>query len=337
MPLQNRWWFWSAVTGIASIILILTLIAVALAIVAVRSRNQAQQERRALQWISQKLTGPLSVREIAISAADESKRIFRHDVFSLNVIDTAHEKFQNVYKEETPPGGSAPVEISVSLKEDFPNPADSYRRILAGGVAHDFNNLLVAIMGYSEMALQEIEPDSSLRKKIEEVIKAGTRAKSLTQQLLAFSRKQVIQPEVLNLNAVVTEMFSLLERLLGEDIEIRFDLDHSLGCVKVDRGQIEQVVVNLSVNARDTMTQGGLPSFLHGTLNCEPVRNVGKPESFPANTFFSASAIPAEGWMNRSSSIYLNRFSQPKKKTKAPALDYRPSIASSDRTAEVSL
>lgn len=128
---------------------------------------------------------------------------------------------------------------------------------LAGGVAHDFNNMLTAIVGYSQFALSRLASDDPVRKYVEEIKKAGDRAASLTRQLLAFSRKQILQPKTLNLNAVVTDMEKLLRRLIGEDIQLVTVLGENLGLIKVDPGQIEQVIMNLAVNARDAMPEGG--------------------------------------------------------------------------------
>ena len=128
---------------------------------------------------------------------------------------------------------------------------------LAGGVAHDFNNLLTIITGYSQLLLRNLGPSDPLRAEIEEIKKAGERAGSLTQQLLAFSRRQVLLPKVLDLNAVVGSMGGMLQRLLREDIHLVAALDHTLGPVRADPGQLEQVIMNLVVNARDAMPQGG--------------------------------------------------------------------------------
>ena len=129
---------------------------------------------------------------------------------------------------------------------------------LSGGVAHDFNNLLGVIIGYAEALQQDPTGNESYREAIDEILKAGHRAASLTQQLLAFSRKQVLEPKILDLNAVVADIEKMLRRLIGEDIELKIICAADLGKVKADRGQIDQVIMNLAVNARDAMPRGGL-------------------------------------------------------------------------------
>jgi len=128
---------------------------------------------------------------------------------------------------------------------------------LAGGVAHDFNNLLSVIIGYSDFILTKLDKENHITKYIEEISKAGQRAASLTQQLLAFSRKQTLQPTALDLNTLVTEMEKMLRRLIGEDIELIAYLEPKLRPVKADHGQVEQIIMNLTVNARDAMPMGG--------------------------------------------------------------------------------
>jgi CheY-like chemotaxis protein len=129
---------------------------------------------------------------------------------------------------------------------------------LAGGVAHDFNNLLTVIRGYSELLLGRLGPTDAMRKDMEEIKKAADRASGLTRQLLAFSRRQFIAAKVVDLNALVANMDGMLRRLIGEDIvELCAELDSSAGAIKADPGQVEQVIMNLVVNARDAMPTGG--------------------------------------------------------------------------------
>jgi PAS domain S-box-containing protein len=129
--------------------------------------------------------------------------------------------------------------------------------LLAGGIAHDFNNLLTVITGYSDLTLMRLDKVDPLARNVEQIVKATERATSLTRQLLAFSRKQVLQPKVLDLNSVIVNIEKMLGRLIGEDMELSTSLGVGLGHVKVDPGQIEQVIFNLTVNARDAMPKGG--------------------------------------------------------------------------------
>ena len=128
---------------------------------------------------------------------------------------------------------------------------------LAGGVAHDFNNLLTAILGYADLLLDS-DPSAEVRDSVEEIRKAGERAASLTKQLLAFSRKQVLQPKILDLNIVLAETDSMLRRVIGEDVTFVAERDPHLWRVQADPGQIQQVLLNLAVNARDAMPEGGV-------------------------------------------------------------------------------
>jgi PAS domain S-box-containing protein len=128
---------------------------------------------------------------------------------------------------------------------------------LAGGVAHDFNNLLTAILGYCELLLDRVDARDPNRHAVEEINKAGERAASLTGQLLAFSRRQLLQPRVVNLNDVVRSMDTMLQRLIGEDIELETRTQPGIPSVRIDPGQLSQVLVNLAVNARDAMPGGG--------------------------------------------------------------------------------
>ena len=140
---------------------------------------------------------------------------------------------------------------------------------LAGGVAHDFNNLLTAILGYCELLLVDLDPSDPRQADIKEIQKAGESAARLTRQLLALSRKQMIEPTLLDLNVVVTDMRAMLGRLIGEDVKIVLALRPELGCVKADRGQVEQIVLNLAVNARDAMPTGGTLTIETGNVELD--------------------------------------------------------------------
>jgi two-component system, cell cycle sensor histidine kinase and response regulator CckA len=138
---------------------------------------------------------------------------------------------------------------------------------LAGGVAHDFNNVLTAIFGYADLLNEDLPEGHQARRDLDEIRKAAQRASTLTRQLLAFSRQQVLQPMVLSLNDLVEDIQSMLVRLVAEDIELRLRLDPSAGNVRADAGQIQQVLMNLVVNARDAMPAGG--KLLVETANTE--------------------------------------------------------------------
>ena len=140
---------------------------------------------------------------------------------------------------------------------------------LAGGIAHDFNNLLMVILGYSEFLLERIGSDASLRASVQEIANAAQRATSLTRQLLAFSRKQMLAPKVLDLNSIVSQNLKMLTRIIGEDIELDMRAGAEIGAVKADPSQIEQVIMNLAVNARDAMPQGGKLTIETANFTCD--------------------------------------------------------------------
>ena len=129
---------------------------------------------------------------------------------------------------------------------------------LAGGIAHDFNNLLSVIIGFSDLALHRLEPGSAAGHDVERVKSAAHRAAGLTRQLLEFSRRDILQKEVLDLNAVVADLSQMLHRLIGEDIDLRLDLEPRVSPIRADAASLEQVIMNLVVNARDAMPQGGV-------------------------------------------------------------------------------
>jgi two-component system, cell cycle sensor histidine kinase and response regulator CckA len=153
---------------------------------------------------------------------------------------------------------------------------------LAGGIAHDFNNILSVILSYSTILLSELDPGSSASEDVQEIHAAGERAARLTRQLLAFSRRQLLEPRIVDLNEVVAGMDRMTRRLLGEDVVLKISLCPNLGPVRVDVGQIEQVLLNLALNARDAMPSGGVLTIATDNV-LAPVK-VGADEAVPAVT-----------------------------------------------------
>jgi two-component system cell cycle sensor histidine kinase/response regulator CckA len=138
---------------------------------------------------------------------------------------------------------------------------------LAGGVAHEVNNLMTAVLGFGEYALRGLPADRPERADVEEMVKAGRRAAGITQQLLAFSRRQMLTPQVVDPNAIVADITQMLARLLGSDIELSMRLEPRVGRIRADRGQMEQVLVNLVLNARDAMLSGGRLTITTGEVS----------------------------------------------------------------------
>ncbi len=192
-------------------------------------------------WARAVASGKLEGVDVAVEALGKTLRVsafsLRDDRFATIVEDVSEQK---------------------ALEEQF-RQAQKMEAIgtLAGGVAHDFNNLLTAILGYSSLLLDGLGPDHPLKGDVEEILKAGQSAASLTRQLLAFSRRQVLRPTVLDLNATVAGTEKMLRRMIHEDIRLVTKLEPALGRVKADVGQVEQVIMNLAVNARDAMPHGG--------------------------------------------------------------------------------
>jgi PAS domain S-box-containing protein len=183
---------------------------------------------------------------------------------------------------------------------------------LAGGVAHDFNNLLTAILGYADLLLEKLPADDPNRRQMAEIQKAGRSAASLTRGLLAFSRKQVLQPVVLNLNAVVSNSEDLLRRLIGEDIELVITLEPSIAAVKADPAQVEQLLVNLAVNARDAMPTGGRLTIATVNLDEATTR-----DHAPAATGPSSALVVRDTGVGMTDDVRAHIF-EPFFTTKAP-------------------
>jgi hypothetical protein len=168
---------------------------------------------------------------------------------------------------------------------------------LAGGVAHDFNNLLTIIGGYGQMVFDGLEVRDPLRKDIEAVVEAANRACALTRQLLAFSRRQMVQPKVLDLNRLVSKTSKMLRRVIGEDIALRLGVPTEAARVKADPGQLEQVLMNLALNARDAMPTGGTLSIATATAALEALP-AGVPPDLPAGTYVVLSVTDTGTGMN---------------------------------------
>jgi len=191
---------------------------------------------------------------------------------------------------------------------------------LAGGVAHDFNNLLTAISGYSDLLLHRLPDYSTLRRDVEEIRKAGDRAAALTRQLLAFSRRQVLQPKVLDLNGMVTRVERMLRRMIGEDIALSTALSPSLSRVMADPGQIEQVIVNLVANARDAMPDGGGITIATADAELSPAYAAVHPEVRPGPHVLLSVADTGPGMSDEIQAHLFEPFFTTKEKGKGTGL-----------------
>jgi PAS domain S-box-containing protein len=177
---------------------------------------------------------------------------------------------------------------------------------LAGGVAHDFNNLLMVISGYAELIEQSPTTESKKASQyVTQIREASSRAASITRQLLAFSRKQVLEPTILNLNQVVKDLGKMLPRLLGEDIEIVLNLDPHLSTLRADRGQLEQVIMNLAVNARDAMPKGGRLTIETANVTLDTAYHQGGEVSVPAGRHVLLAVSDTGIGMNAETQLHI--------------------------------
>ena len=231
---------------------------------------------------------------------DERRRLVEHDTYT----DKVYDELEATWKKKD--GTRIRVQLSVrasrdkdgriELYEAFVRDITTQRQLeaqlaqaqkmeaigrLAGGVAHDFNNLLTVILSYSDLLLEDLPAGSAPRDDIGQIRKAAQGASELTRQLLAFSRQQVLQPKVVDLNAAVTGIERLLGRVLREDIQLRCTLADDAGAVRVDPGQLEQVLMNLAVNARDAMPQGGQLTIETGNVDLDEAYMQAHPMAAP--------------------------------------------------------
>ena len=180
---------------------------------------------------------------------------------------------------------------------------------------------MTIITGYTHLLRESLRGTPALLEKVEAIAKAGDRASSLTRQLLAFSRRQMTQPKVLNLNDLLSDMGTMLQRLLREDIELTISTYPRLGLIKADPGQIEQVIMNLVINARDAMPQGGKLVLKTANISFEKESANHYPEWSRAPTFALRSATPAPEWMPIHEPTSSSPSLPPKDKAKAPGWD----------------
>ncbi len=191
---------------------------------------------------------------------------------------------------------------------------------LAGGVAHDFNNLLGVITGYGDLLQRDVGPRHPAFARVTEIRKAADRAAALTRQLLAFSRKQVLEPKVLDLNAVVADIEKMLRRLIGEDVQLVTVLGGDLGRVKADPGQMEQVIVNLAVNARDAMPEGGKLIIETGNVDLDAAYARGRPDARPGAHVMLAISDTGHGMDTETLSHMFEPFFTTKEQGKGTGL-----------------
>jgi PAS domain S-box-containing protein len=211
--------------------------------------NLTYDANEAERMIRELMTGQKQIQVFEAKHKRKDGSIYDAEVQIQLHREAGHDKFFAIVNDVTE-SKSLKMQLLASQK------MDAIGR-LAGGIAHDFNNLLTIILGYAEEMIEDLGDNENLRFEAEEIVKAGKRASSLTRQLLTFSRKQVIQPQLMNINDAVGNLVKMLYRMIGEDIEIETKLADDLGNIKGDPGQIEQIIINLALNARDAMQTGG--------------------------------------------------------------------------------
>ncbi len=189
---------------------------------------------------------------------------------------------------------------------------------LAGGVAHDFNNLLTAIIGFASLASDELPAGGPVHRSLAQIRQSAEQAASLTRQLLAFGRRQILLPEVLDLGDVVENVLPMLRRLIGEDITVTTDLGPDVPAIRADRTQVQQVLLNLVVNARDAMPRGGALAIRTSQTTVEAQNSAARTSSRDA-TSSSKSPTPGRAWTPQPPTASSSRSSRPRRSARAPA------------------
>jgi len=243
------------------------------------------------EWAERREWGPGKLRELRLRKADGSW-LWVEACYEITGRPESH--FVVVARDISERKGA---EVETRLLEDELRQAQKMEAVgqLAGGIAHDFNNLLSLIGGYSEILLRRLGSEAEGSKEIAEIGKAAERASRLTRQLLAYSRKQVLEPRVLDLNAVVVETRTMLEPLIGENIELVAALAGDLGSISADDGQIEQIIMNLVVNARDAMPEGGKLLLETRNVTLGNATPAGPPGTTPGDYVVLAVTDTGEG------------------------------------------
>ncbi len=234
---------------------------------------------------------------VSEEAAVAAMKAGAHDFIMKRKLARLGPAIERELREAQTRAGRKTAEDALRKSEDQLRQAQKLEAVarLAAGVAHDFNNLLTAIGGHSELLLSQLDPSDSRRKHAEQVEKCASMAAALTRQLLIFSRKQVIEPRVLELNEVVRNIEKMLRRLIGEDIEFTATLDPAAGHIKADAGQIEQVIMNLAVNARDAMPKGGKINVTTAVVTRDSARLKNLPGLSPGSHVMLAVADTGTG------------------------------------------
>lgn len=225
---------------------------------------------------------PISVRVAGRRLADDSEAPGGYEVFVEDITETR------------------------SLQKQFEH-AQKMEAVgrLAAGVAHDFNNLLMVISGYAQLLEKAAGNPQKVISHAAQIRDAGAKAAGITRQLLAFSRKQVLEPSVLDLNRIIGDLGKMLPRLLGEDVEIAMNLDPGLGAVRADRGQLEQVIMNLAVNARDAMPRGGRLTLETDNILLDPSYNYGNRKEVPPGHYVVLSVMDTGSGMDADTQAHI--------------------------------